>query len=184
MDSVRDGRPPGAWGGTQVLGTATRPTAWPRSVRRVRLQLVGSVLSSPAAFGDRPAVASIVPEQLPAPLLIVCQIVHEFLIPRLILVRLFRARILLHSLVFSTLRSFENNFAYFLREGECSDPEIEFYNSFEPDVRCTLWCSPHCETSGRNSQVFNVNANSDPEIDSCPALLSRNCAAPSGIFNA
>jgi len=38
-DSVRDGRPPGAWGGIQILGTGTRPMAWPRSDRRVCLRL-------------------------------------------------------------------------------------------------------------------------------------------------
>ena len=39
LDSVRDSRPPGARGGIQMLGTGTRPTAWPRSVRRVCLRL-------------------------------------------------------------------------------------------------------------------------------------------------
>ena len=46
-------------------------------------------------------------------------------------------------------------------------------HSLEPDVRCTLWCSPHCEASGRNSQFFNVKVSSDPEIDSCVAFESR-----------
>ena len=39
MDSVRDGRPPGARGGIQILGTELRSMAWPRSVRRVCLRL-------------------------------------------------------------------------------------------------------------------------------------------------
>ena len=33
-DSVRDGRPPGARCGIQILGTGIGPLAWPRSVRR------------------------------------------------------------------------------------------------------------------------------------------------------
>ena len=76
------------------ISSTSAPAAWPRSVRRVRLQLVG----------DRPAVSiSIDPaEQLTAPLLI----------------------------------------------------------------------------------VFQICINFDPEIDPCPALSSRNCAALSGIFNA
>ena len=39
MDSVREGRPPDARGGFQILGTGTRPTVWPRSVRRRCLRL-------------------------------------------------------------------------------------------------------------------------------------------------
>ena len=50
---------------------------------------------------------------------------------------------------------------------------VTLSHSLEPDVRCTLWCFPHCEASGRNSQFFNVNVNSDPEIDSCVAFRSR-----------
>ena len=34
VDGVRDGKPPDARGGMQMLGTGTRPTVWPRSVRR------------------------------------------------------------------------------------------------------------------------------------------------------
>ena len=41
MDSVRDSRPLVARGGKQILGTGTRPVVWPRSGRRVSLQLVG-----------------------------------------------------------------------------------------------------------------------------------------------
>ena len=76
------------------ISSTSALTAWPRSVRRVRPRLVGV----------RPAVLMSIDcaEQLPAPLLIVFQMCMYF-IPRLILVRLFRASILLHSPVFSTL---------------------------------------------------------------------------------
>ena len=39
VDSVRDGMRLGARGGKQILGTGTRPMAWPRSLRRVCLRL-------------------------------------------------------------------------------------------------------------------------------------------------
>ena len=47
VDSVRDGRPPGAPSGIQILCTGTRLMASPRSVRRLRLRL----------GRDRPAVS-------------------------------------------------------------------------------------------------------------------------------
>ena len=52
----------GARGGIQMLGTGMRPTAWPRSVRRVRLQHVG----------DWPTISISIDraELLPAPLLL------------------------------------------------------------------------------------------------------------------